>query len=97
MHGRRFLYPDLVEPNPEIEWLIHIKPDNQMIENSEEPPRQMKKYFIPSTYNLSTCIHLSNIPASQYEIKSTIIQVFPSFYGIKQSNPSSKTDLNLIA
>ena len=81
MHGWRFLYPDLVEPNPKIEWLIYVKPKNQMVRNSREPPNQMKKYFIPSTYNPSTCIYLSDIPASHYKIKSTTIQMLPSFYG----------------
>ena len=73
MHGRRSFYPDLVKPNPKIEWLIHAKPENQMAENPREPSRQMKEYFIPSTYNPSTCIHLPEIPASHYEIKSTTI------------------------
>ena len=80
MHGRRLLLPDLVKPNPEIERLIHIRPDNQMAENHEKPPRQMKEYFIPSTYNPSTCIHIPDILASHYEIKSTTIQMLPSFY-----------------
>ena len=53
MYGRRSLYPNLVKSNPKIEWLIHVKPDNQMARNPKEPPRQMKKYFIPSTYNPS--------------------------------------------
>ena len=81
MQGRRSLYPNLVEPNPEIERLIHIKPENQMAGDPREPPRQMKEYFIPSTYNPSTYIHLPDIPASHYEIKSTTIQMLPSFYG----------------
>ena len=40
----------------------------------------MKEYFIPSTYNSLTCIHLPDISASYYEIKSTTIQMLPSFY-----------------
>ena len=80
MHGRS-LYFDLVEPNLKIEQLIHVKSENQMAGDSREPPRQMKKYFIPSTYNPSTCIHLPDISASHYEIKSTTIQMLPSFYG----------------
>ena len=64
MHGRRSLYPNLVEPNPEIEQLIHAKPENQMAGDPREPPRQMKEYFIPSIYNPLTCIHLPDIPAS---------------------------------
>ena len=39
MHGRRSLLPDLVKPDPEIERLILLRPDNQMAGNREEPPR----------------------------------------------------------
>ena len=53
MQGRRSLYPDLVKPNPEIERLIYIKLENQMVGDPREPPKQMKEYFIPSTYNPS--------------------------------------------
>ena len=92
MHGRRSLYPNLVEPNPEIEQLIHAKPENQMAGDPREPPRQMKEYFIPSTYNPSTCIHLPDIPASHYEIKSTTIQMLPSFYGNTNKDPYKHLD-----
>ena len=92
MHGRRSLLPDLVKPNPEIERLIHLRPGNQMAENREEPPRQMKEYFIPSTYNPSTCIHIPDIPASHYEIKSTTIQMLPSFYGNANEDPYKHLD-----
>ena len=73
MHGRRSLLPDLVKPNPIIERLIHIKPENQIARNNGKLLRQMKKYFILSIYNPSTYIQLSDIPASHYEIKSTTI------------------------
>ena len=92
MHGRRSLFPDLVESNPKIEWLIHIKPNNQMVENSEESPRQIKEYFISSIYNRSTCIHLSDIHASHYEIKSTTIQMLPSFYENTNEDPYKHLD-----
>ena len=75
MHDKRF-FSDLVELNSKIEQLIHVKPDNQTVGSPEEPPRQMKEYFIPSIYNPS---------------------MLPSFYGIKHSDSSSKSDLNLIA
>ena len=69
MHGRRSLYPNLIESNPKIERLIYTKSENQMAGDPREPPRQMKEYFISSTYNPSTCIHLPDIPTSHYEIK----------------------------
>ena len=64
MHGRRSLYPDLIESNPEIEWLIHAKPENQMAEDPREPPKQMKEYFILSTYNPSIFLSFYGIKHS---------------------------------
>ena len=63
-----------------------------MAKNSEEPSNKMKEYFISSTYNLSTYIHLSDIPASYYKIKSTIIQMLPSFYGNTNEDPNKHLD-----
>ena len=63
-----------------------------MAKNLGELPKQMKEYFISSTYNPSTCIHLSNIFASHYEIKSTTIQIFPSFYGNTNEDPYKHLD-----
>ena len=63
-----------------------------MAENLGEPPKQMKEYFILSTYNPSTCIHLLDIPASHYEIKSTTIQMLPSFYGNTNEDPYKYLD-----
>ena len=70
----------------------HVKPENQMAGNPEESLRQMKKYFIPFTYNPSTCTHLPDIPASHYEIKSTTIQMLPSFYGNTNEDPYKHLD-----
>ena len=92
MQGRRSLYPDLVEPNLEIERLIHVKPENQMVGDPKEPSKQMKEYFIHSIYNPSTYIHLSDIPASHYEIKSTTIQMLPSFYRNTNKDPYNHVD-----
>ena len=63
-----------------------------MAENPREPSRQMKEYFIPSTYNPSICIHLLDIPASYYEIKLTTIQMLPSFYGNTNEDPYKHLD-----
>ena len=67
MHDR--VFSDLVEHNPEIERLIHVKPDNQMAENFREPPRQMKEYFISSTYNLSMFPSFYGIKHSDFSPK----------------------------
>ena len=83
---------NLAELNPEIEQVIHYKPNNQMAKNPDEPPRQMKEYFIPTSYNPSTCIHLLDIPARHYKIKSTTIQMLPSFYGNTNEDPYKHLD-----
>ena len=63
-----------------------------MAKNLGELPRQIKEYFILSTYNPSTCIHLCDISACHYEIKSTIIQMLSSFYGNINEDPYKHLD-----
>ena len=63
--------------NPTIKWLNHLTDE---------------RYFIPSIYNPSTYIHLPDIPASYYEIKSTTIQMLPSFHGNTNENPYKHLD-----
>ena len=63
-----------------------------MAENFREPPKQMKEYFIPSTYNPSTCIQLSEIHATHYEIEPTTIQMLSSFYGNTNDDPYKHLD-----
>jgi hypothetical protein len=46
----------------------------------EEPrPVLLRDHYIPSTYTPSSCLQLPNITIAQYEIKSNIIQMLPSF------------------
>ena len=58
----------------------------------DNQPRQMKDYFIPTSYNPSSCIQISNVPAIQYEIMSITIQMLPSFYGNTNENPYKHLD-----
>jgi hypothetical protein len=46
------------------------------------PPGLLRDHYVPSTYTPSSCLQLPNITTPQYEIKSSLIQVFPSFYGL---------------
>ena len=91
MHERRSLVSDLAELNPKIEQVIHYKPNNQMARNADEPPRQMKEYFIPTSYNPS-CIHFLDIPTGHYKIKSITIQMLPSFYENTNEDPCKHLD-----
>ena len=52
-----------------------------------DPPKQLKEYFTPSTYTYSPCIQVPPVEATQYEIKSSIIQMLPSFYGLSNEDP----------
>ena len=76
MQGRRSQNPNLVKPIGEIEQFIFNQVQAQPMADQLhqlEAPKQMKEYFIPSNYQPSSCIRLPNVPASQYEIKSSTI------------------------
>ena len=82
------LHFDLIAENnqgiPHIP-MAQQRPNIQM--GHQEIPKQMKEYFIPQSYNPSSCIQLPNIPAAHYEIKPSIIQVLPSFYENTNEDP----------
>jgi hypothetical protein len=50
-------------------------------------PLLLRDHYVPSTYTPSSCLQLPNIMAAQYEIKSSIIQMLPSFYGLSDKDP----------
>jgi len=54
---------------------------------AEETAKPMKEYFTPSTYTTTSCIRIPNTNANHYEIKSSIIQLLPSFYGLNNEDP----------
>ena len=106
MRGRRSLHPKLSAYISEIERHLHLLQRNLMANNlnpmAENPgqfnpifdnqPKQMKDYFIPTSYNPSSCIQIPNVLAIQYEIKSTTIQMLPSFYGNPNEDPYRHLD-----
>ena len=80
--------PNLMEQILEIERLVYrpgqyqdppIQDENQPI--TMDQPKSLKDYFIPNQYQPSSCIQLPQHQAAQYEIKSSTIQILPSFYG----------------
>ena len=96
MHGRRSLSPSLLEPNLEIERLLHHTTQAQnlaqaqtlnMAENNQDPPKQMREYYTPNQYQPSSCINIPQNQAAHYEIKSSTIQMLPSFYGNTNEDP----------
>ena len=102
MKGRRSQFPNLVGPIDNIEKLLHHQAQYKTQNPAQEPiqpmagqgelPKQMKEYFIPSYYKPSTCIHVPEVPAAQYEIKSSTIQMLPSFYGLTNEDPYKHLD-----
>jgi len=58
----------------------------------ESKPVLLKDHYIPSTYTPSSCLQLPHIMAAQYEIKSSIIQILSSFYGLNNEDPYKHLD-----
>ena len=93
--------PNLMEQIPEIERLVH-RPGQQQAPNPlgqdhnqpiiMDQPKPLKDYFIPNQYQPSSCIQLPQHQAAQYEIKSSTIQMLPSFYGNTNEDPYKHLD-----
>ena len=54
---------------------------------NEQLTKSLKEYFTHSTYNSPSCIQLPEIAATSFEIKSSIIQMLPSFNGLDNEDP----------
>ena len=103
MHGRRSLFPDLVPFDSEIEYTLRtIRLSSQsnktigtpkiMNTENQDLPKPLREYFTPSTYTSPSCIRLPTVAAAQYEIRSSVIQMLPSFYGLRNENPYKHLD-----
>ena len=60
----------------------------------QTPPKQLKEYFTPTTYDLptSTCMPAITEP---FEIKHSLIQMLSLFYGLDSENPFKHIDVFL--
>ena len=93
MLGRRSLQPEIQPLDPKIEWTIRIIRARIIDRNHEtDPPCPLREYFTLSSYTYSQCIQVPPIEATQYEIKSSIIQMLPSFYGHSNEDPYKYLD-----
>jgi len=54
--------------------------------------KPMKEYFTPSTYTTASCIRIPNTNTNHYEIKSSVIQLLPSFYELTNKDPYKHLD-----
>ena len=93
MLGRRSLDSELIPLDPEINRTCRVnKPVTMEPERIIDVPKQLREYFTPSQYTYSPCIQMPPVEASQYEIKSSTIQMLPSFYGLTNEDPYKHLD-----
>ena len=72
-----------------------IQSINQIMDNLNgevAQPVTLRDHFVPTNYTPTSCIHIPNVGAAQYEIKSSIIQMLPSFYGLNNEDPYKHLD-----
>ena len=55
-------------------------------------PVTMKDYFVSTNYSTPSCIQLSHTNANHYEIKSSVIKILPSYYGLTHEEPYKHLD-----
>ena len=92
MLGHRSLRLELQPLDPEIERTIKVSHSWIIAAPNESNPLcQLKEYFTPS-YTYSPCIQVPPVEAIQYKIKSNIIQILPSFYGLSNEDPYKHLD-----
>ena len=89
MHGRRSLLPNLEPVDFELEKTLrthkHVK--NTMDWQQAPPERPFKDYFSPLS-NLSTsCIRYPNVAARSFELKPSVLNCLPTFYGLENEDP----------
>jgi len=65
---------------------------NSVMADEEERPVLLRDHYLPSTYNSPSCLQLPNVTVANYEIKSSIIQMLPSFYGLNNEDPYKHID-----
>ncbi|KAF7812340.1 uncharacterized protein G2W53_033316 [Senna tora] len=92
MLGRRSLSFDLKSYDPEIERTPRLLRAHKQEEMAGDPLRPLKEYFTPSKYDSPSSTRLPEIGANQFEIKPSIIQMLPSFYGLSSENPYKHID-----
>jgi len=65
---------------------------NSVMADEEERPVLLRDHYLPSTYNPPSCLQLPNVTVANYEIKSSIIQMLSSFYGLNNEDPYKHID-----
>ena len=96
MYGRRSLFLDLKEYYLEIERSVGRRRAKkceykEKMAEGQISHKQLKEYFTIATYDSSTS---TRMPAAMrpFEIKRSLIQIVPSFYGLGSENPFNHVD-----
>ena len=91
MLGWRSQNPDLSFFNPELKRILrHRTPPMTMAEDF--PTTKSKEYLTPFIYTSTSCIYIPNTGVNHYDIKSSVIQLLPSFYGLTNKDPYKHLD-----
>ena len=89
MHGRRSLFPNLEPIDLELEKTLrthkHVKNKFGM-DLQAQYERPFKDYFSPLV-NLSTSFIRYPIAARSFELKPSVLNCLPTFYGLENEDP----------
>ena len=93
MLGHRSLESKHIPLDPKIDRTCRANKSFTIEPNRDtDAPRQPREYFIPSKYTYSPCIQMPPVEAIQYEIRSSVIQMLPSFYRLANEDPYKHLD-----
>ena len=82
MLDQRSQNPDLSPFNLELERIFRTRTPHIIMVEDLPIAKPMKKYFTPFTCTSASCIHIPNTGVNHYKIKSSVIQLLSSFYGL---------------
>jgi hypothetical protein len=103
MLGRRSLSLPLNLYDPELERTfrqsrterkssVSRECSTEIMAGEDESPILLRDHYLTSTYTSLSCLQLPNVMVANYETKSSIIQMLPSFYGHNNEDPYKHID-----
>jgi len=92
MLGRISLNPDLNPFNLESNRILRSKTPSITMVEDVPTAKPIKEYFTPYAYTSASCILIPNTGVNHYEIKSSVIQLLPSFYELTNEDPYNHLD-----
>jgi hypothetical protein len=101
MHGRRSLSLPLLNCDLDLERTLRCRRterDSNLREQTDPMAEELvrttllRDHYVPSTYTSPSCLQLPNVTAVHYEIKSSIIRMLPSFFGLNNEDPYKHHD-----